>query len=309
VKRVTRLVYGDHVWAIVGGIDGPTTHLAEQVVAKARLPLVSPVSTDKTVNLANVPWMFSLAPPDDQIASALAPRIVDAVGDGPLILISANDHDSCLLTRELRRELTRLQKVPAFQYEFNPNADSIDDMVAACLAGQPKLVIAVADEDVSWQVVRVLRSAGFRGPIAGGPGFGYGRFLRRAAESGGQLLYPALLAPPANDPLPAIAGGFSGQQSRSYQQNTALRDLSRLPFSDVELPDDFDFTARQAFDAVQLVVQAIRVAGLSRAEIGRALHELSPCCGVSGRIEWNGLGSNLRPPGVTSLPVDGDPQH
>ena len=32
-----RIVYQDRVWAIIGGIDGPSAHLAEQVVAKARL--------------------------------------------------------------------------------------------------------------------------------------------------------------------------------------------------------------------------------------------------------------------------------
>jgi len=58
VRAVTRLVYDDQVWALLGGPDGATTHLAEQVVAKARLPLISPVATDTSANLANVPWVF-----------------------------------------------------------------------------------------------------------------------------------------------------------------------------------------------------------------------------------------------------------
>ena len=67
-RHVTKMVFVDKVWAIVGGIDGPSTHLAEQVVAKANLPLVSPVSTDRTANSAFVPWMFSLLPGDDVLA-------------------------------------------------------------------------------------------------------------------------------------------------------------------------------------------------------------------------------------------------
>jgi len=54
ITEVTRMAYVHKVWAIIGGIDGPSTHLAEQVVAKARLTLLSSASTDKTVNLANV---------------------------------------------------------------------------------------------------------------------------------------------------------------------------------------------------------------------------------------------------------------
>ena len=71
ITAVTRMVYSQKVWAVIGGIDGPSTHLAEQVVAKARLPLLSPGSTDKTVNLANVPWMFSCVPDDHLLAPVL----------------------------------------------------------------------------------------------------------------------------------------------------------------------------------------------------------------------------------------------
>lgn len=55
VRQLAELVFQRRVWAIVGGADSATTHLAEQIVAKAHVPLVSPVSTDKTVNLTNVP--------------------------------------------------------------------------------------------------------------------------------------------------------------------------------------------------------------------------------------------------------------
>ena len=69
VSQVARMVYEDRVWAILGSVDGAATHLAEQIVAKARLPLVSPVSTDESVNLAGVPWMFSLAPADRSVGT------------------------------------------------------------------------------------------------------------------------------------------------------------------------------------------------------------------------------------------------
>ena len=60
VVEVTKMVYEHGAWAIVGAIDGAATHLAEQVALKARITLVSSGSTDKTANLASVPWMLSL---------------------------------------------------------------------------------------------------------------------------------------------------------------------------------------------------------------------------------------------------------
>jgi hypothetical protein len=85
VSKVVRMAYMDRVWAVIGGIDGPSTHLAEQVAAKARLTLLSPASTDKTVNLANVPWMFSCLPGDHLQMDVFVPpgRSSSSTGSGP----------------------------------------------------------------------------------------------------------------------------------------------------------------------------------------------------------------------------------
>ena len=77
--EVVRMAYTHKVWAIIGGIDGPSTHVAEQVVAKARLTLLNPGSTDRSVNLANVPWMFSCLPGDHLQAPVLAQAIASYV--------------------------------------------------------------------------------------------------------------------------------------------------------------------------------------------------------------------------------------
>jgi branched-chain amino acid transport system substrate-binding protein len=61
-RMVVEMAYNDRVWAIVGSIDGVATHVAEQVITKALLPLIDPGSTDRTVNAAMVPWMFSCLP-------------------------------------------------------------------------------------------------------------------------------------------------------------------------------------------------------------------------------------------------------
>jgi len=118
VADLTRGVYRDEVWAIIGGPDGPSTHLAEQVVAKARVPLLSPIASDKTVNLANVPWMFSLAPGDHLQAPVLADAIAARIGRGPLVVASADDHDSRLFTAELRKALDARRIAPRYQFEF-----------------------------------------------------------------------------------------------------------------------------------------------------------------------------------------------
>ena len=53
------------------------------------MTLVSPVATDSSANLANVGWLFSLAPSDGRVAEVLAGGIVDRLGSGDALLTVA----------------------------------------------------------------------------------------------------------------------------------------------------------------------------------------------------------------------------
>lgn len=274
VNQITRLAYRDRVWALVGGVDGSTTHLAEQVVVKARLALVSPVSTDKTVNLANVAWMFSLAPHDRLVAETLSAELARraAVAAPRLVLVTTNDHDAYLLTRELRRALAEHRVLVHHQFEYAPQSRAGDALARECLAAQPDEVLVIANPLDSLDLVRALRRAGFAGRIYGGPAFGRAPFFRQVADAAGELVFPQMHASQS----PAAAS-----------------------------PDWCDdYAALLTYDAVQLVTAAIEQAGLNRVAIGQALRDLSPLVGLSGRIEWDAPGANTRRPTLATL-VDG----
>ena len=90
---LVKLVYREEVCAVIGGIDSDSTHLATQIAAKALLPVVDPVSTDESVNHAGVPWVFSWAPGNRQIAREMS----DALRPAPYLLVAGTDHDSRML--------------------------------------------------------------------------------------------------------------------------------------------------------------------------------------------------------------------
>ncbi len=111
VAGIARMVYQDHVWAIIGGSDGATAHLAEQVAVKARVPLVSPTSSDRTANMANVPWMFSVLPGDHLQAPVLAAELSARSSPRGYAFVSSQDHDARLFLTQLERELK--QRIPS----------------------------------------------------------------------------------------------------------------------------------------------------------------------------------------------------
>jgi hypothetical protein len=64
-KEVVRLVYEDRVWAVIAFRDG-AGHIAQQIAAKAYVPVIAPLSSASSLTHTGVPWIFRL-PPDDQI--------------------------------------------------------------------------------------------------------------------------------------------------------------------------------------------------------------------------------------------------
>ena len=268
VSKVARLAYYDKVWAMIGGIDGPSTHLAEQVVAKACLTLISPASTDKTVNLAGVPWMFS-ALPGDQLAAPVVGEALLARRE-PFVILAATDHDSHMFLVELRKFLATKGAGPIFEYEFKSGTRDFSELAerVETVAGRGCRADR-RDQPTAGDLLATLREKGFAGRVLGGPSMGRRAFLAAAGTAAEGVLLPLVDDPTA---------GFQ-RFAETFQAHFEV-----FP----------DFAAAQAYDATCLLITAIRKAGLNRARIGDAVRELSPWQGLAGIITWDPLGENTR---------------
>jgi ABC-type branched-subunit amino acid transport system substrate-binding protein len=270
VSRVAHMVYEDRVWALIGSIDGASTHLAEQVVAKARVPLVNPASSDHTVHMANVPWMFSCLPGDDAQAAALARAVLDQAAGAPFVLLSADDHDARVFSQELMRAWGRAGAAPRRRLVLRRGEQAgLPEVVHQALTSAAETAVVIADAGDSARVVRSLRSGGFAGAILGGPALGRRLFLEESSDAGEGVIFPLLYQPAPDDPFRLLF------ESR----------FGRTP----------DYAAAHTYDAVRLLAGAIREAGPNRARIRDALEGATPVDGVTGAIRWDSLGQNQRP--------------
>lgn len=270
VSDVARMAYTHKAWAIVGGIDGPSTHLAEQVIAKARLALVNPAATDKSVNQASVAWMFSCIPQDDVQAAALAPAIASRAEGRPFAMVSTVDHDSHLFVVELLKVLKEQGLAPAYHFELKPGQALVPDALAKLLSIDPKAVVLIADARDSARMLRELRAAGCDGVVFGGPWMGRRAFVEPAGQAADGVVFPYLCV--------------TSDATRKFEQDFTER-FGRQP----------DYLAAHTYDAVTMTIAAIRKGGLDRTRIRDALRELSPWQGASGEIRWDDAGANSRP--------------
>jgi ABC-type branched-subunit amino acid transport system substrate-binding protein len=266
---VVRMVYQERVWAVIGGIDGTSTHLAEQVVAKARLALIDPASTDRTVNSANVPWMFSCMPADRVLMATIGDALLASRGRESFILASATDHDSRIMAEAFLSVVHREHSGPQRHLEFQSGSYRLPELAKQIAESEAKAVVVLAGASDSAVLVRALRAAGAESPIYGGPSLGRQTFLDRARSAAEGVRLPLTLQ---ESDLAAEFGKKFGAR-----WNVAP-----------------DYAAFHAYDSTRLLVAAIQRAGPDRAQIRAALAELSPWKGVSGTIRWDEIGRNSR---------------
>jgi ABC-type branched-subunit amino acid transport system substrate-binding protein len=269
VGRLARTVYEDGVWAVMGSIDGASTHLAEQVVAKARLTLISPASTDKTVNLANVAWMFSCLPSDGRQADIIGRALIERA-ERPFVLISGTDHDSRVAAREISNFLGAAGAVPDHHFEIDAGSRDLAGLAGEVAASAARAVLVLAGPVESARLVVALRDRRDDLQIFGGASMGRRVFLESAGAAAEGVVFPRLCEGSAS----------SSEFGRAFRARSG-----RLP----------DCAAAQTYDATRLLIEAIGEAGLNRARIRDAIEAASPWSGqAAGTIDWDLNGQNRR---------------
>ena len=272
VADLAKLVYTRGIWAIVGGVNGAATHLAEQIVVKAQLSLVNPGGTDPSVNFTNVPWMFTLPATDDRQAPLLGRALADRHAADGWSVVTTTDRDAASAWRTISAAPalhglpTPLHRVVVAASQSN-YAESLVDVARS---GSRAVLVLAGARDAA-RIVRALRSQDYRGRIVGGATLGRRAFVAEAGADAEGVLFPLLFDP---------------------EQPEALAFVSRFRERWGTTPD---FLAAHVYDAVQLIVDAVRRAGPNRVLIRDAIATSPASPGVCGTVTWDPTGRNTRP--------------
>jgi ABC-type branched-subunit amino acid transport system substrate-binding protein len=190
-------------------------------------------------------------------------------------VVTTADRDARTAWRAVRAVLAaRRARAPALQLAL-PAGTPDDARAAAGVARtDPRAVLVLAGARDAARIVRALRAAGFGGRIVGGASVGRRPFLEQAGAAAEGVVFPRLFDPGSPD-----ARAFA----RAYEERWGSPP---------------DHLAAHAHDAVLLVVDALRRAGLNRARIVDAIAAVSPWRGALGIVSWDPTGRCARPVGL-----------
>ncbi len=273
-KQVVRLAYEDSVWVILGTLDGHHTHLAELIAAKAWVPVVAPWTSDRSVDYANVPWVFRCMIDDGRQARCLVRHAKAREYDRIVVLTEGE--------RESRRGWDRLRDAAreercgfALHLEYDPR-DPESIVPRVCNAGADALIVWGQPERLI-PLLRRLRETGVTVPILG-PALLLSLSLAESAIDLENIL---------------VASPFDLTIRRSELQafDRRYREHAGMAPSPVAL---------YAYDCMRMIQQAVERAGLNRARIRDELAGMS-FGGLVGRIHFDGLGGNPAEPVLMAL--------
>ncbi len=273
-KQVVQMAYDDKVWAIIGGLDGTVTHIAELVVSKAWVPVISPSATDSSINYANVPWVFRAAPADSRQAEALL-ACAQLNGYGRLVVLSEVSREAHTGYLRLAESAARRHSTISLHLEYS--ASNPEEVVPRLLSIPTDALIIWGNPQPALRLMLALRKAGARAPILGSSDLATAEIEAKGADLG-----------------KVIVSALCNLGDRSPEMN-AFR--SKFEKTTGEAPSAI---ALYSYDVAKVVVAAIEKGGLNRARIRDRLSETS-YAGLTGKIAFNMLGGNDAEPVLLQL--------
>lgn len=265
-KQMIKLVYEDSVWAVIGSVDGTATHIAEQVITKAWVPLLSPVSADPTLTYIRIPWMFRLPPDDQAQAEAIVRDGLQVMTLNKVGLITSTDHDGRVFAEEMLDQMQAGRVPPVFHFEVSPASSDIDDIVRRALSFSPEGIVLSLPLRTTLALLDRLRH-----PVS----------------------------------VPVFLPWIPGLRQQDLEGSYNGRILCVQPFS-LSGPGYSRFAAEYrnrygvdptpgaayTYDAVRLIAQSLNESGLNRAKLRDAIAAVGSYTGVTGAIRWDNAGGN-----------------
>ncbi len=281
-KEMIKLVYHDSVWAVIGALDGTTTHIAEQIATKAWIPLLSPISADPTLTYIRIPWMFRLPPDYQEQARVIVKQGIQAMSITKVGLLTSIDHDGRIFAEEMLNQLRLAGVNPMYHFQI-PSINFDPKRIAQRISifKSEAIILQMQQNDV----VKLL-------------------FHLQKGTS----------------PVRVFLPWISGLRDRLLRRQFDCDIYHVQPFACGDAPAQVAFirkyrhiygtdpspVAAYTYDAFFLLFHALQTSGLNRAGLRDAIAGIKDFQGASGKICWDNVGGNQAVPVLRNLVFDSE---
>ncbi len=272
-NEIVKMVYDEKVWAMFGSISSDTTHIALRVTLKAETPLVNSASTDPTIPETFVPWYFTDLQDDRLQGYTLARHIYDELGLKRIAILRVNDRYGRFGVLKFRDASRRLGHPVVIEQKFMPGDTDFRHQLQVIEDSRVDGILLWTDVAPAAMILQQIQELGMKQRV-----FGSHRTI--------------------GDELVKLAGAAAEGFEAVFPYDPTRTDPRWLDFKTRyearfhEAPDHF---AALAYDAMQILLDAICRAGLNRGRIRDALTGVENHEGVTGNMVFDPNCKNIAP--------------
>ena len=272
-----RMIYDDKVWAVFGSISSESTHIALRLMLKAETPLVNSASTDPTIPETIIPWYFTDIQDDRLQGYTLARHIYTELGLKRIAILRVNDRYGRFGVLKFRDASRRLGHPVVIEQKFMPGDTDFRHQLQVIEDSRVDAIVLWTDIGPAAKILQQMRELGMKQRV-----FGSHRTI--SGTSGDELVK---LAGAAAEGFEAV---FPYDPTRTDPRWLDFNTRYEARFH--ERPDHF---AALAYDAMQILLDAICRAGLNKGRIRDALTGIEKHQGVTGDMVFDPNCKNIAP--------------
>jgi len=264
------------VWAWIGSIDDVVSHVAIRATLKLEITNISCANPDPTFTETNIPWVLRNIPDDRQSCYVLVKQIFRDCGHKRVAMMRANNRYGRVGTLHFNRSATRIGFPPVIEERFSDLETDFTSQLERIKRTNPDAILIWGNAKESGLIVKQIRELGMDVPLFASDRIVSTEFLETAGKYAEGITTTCQYDPTANDPkLKAFQEGY---RKRFGQE-----------------PHVF---AAHAYDAINMIIEAIDKVGLNRVYIRDILTDLKTFQGykgVTGVVNFDKTFNNMRP--------------
>jgi len=265
-NEVIKMAYKDHVWAILGTIDGANSHIAIRVALKAELVMMNTGDTDPTFIETNIPWVMRVIGDDRQQSYLLVDYMIRKMGYRRIGIIRGSNRYGRFGVREVRDGARRLGHPIVLEMAYRLGAEDFTLQLERLRDAKVEAIVHWGDARESALILNQMRAMGMNQPYFTSDRSVAEEFVKLAGANAG-----------------GVTSAYPWDPTRKDPKLETFRQAFRARFNDE--PETY---AAHAYDGMNLLLWAIQVAGLNRAKIRDVLaYRTKPWPGVTGDISFS----------------------
>ncbi len=266
-NEIIKHAYKDHVWAILGTIDGANSHIGIRVALKAEVVMMNTGDTDPTFIETNIPWTMRCIGDDRQMGYLLIDYMIRKMGHKRIGIIRGSNRYGRFGVREVRDSARRLKYPVLIEMAYKVGAKDFTLQLERMKAAKLDAVVHWGDAQEGALILNQMREAGMDQPFYGCDRHVSEEFTKAAGKNAEGMI-----------------AGFPWNPDRTDPAFLAFRERFKKRFN--EEPETY---AAHGYDGMNMLIRAIQVAGLNRAKIRDMLaYSNTPFPGITGDIMFSG---------------------